>query len=78
MKVLIKIKKSPGQFFLVDLQNKKLIEEVSKLIGKRKHSKAIVTALSKGKFIKEVAEQDLPNIDADLILTEEHSYFDLI
>lgn len=78
MKILIKIQRNPKKLFLVELHGKALIREVASLISKRKHSKAIVTALSKGKFLKEVAEQDLPNIDADLILTENHAHFDLM
>ena len=78
MKVLVVIKKSPAQRFLVELHTDKLVKEVATLVGKRRNSQAIVTALSKGKFEQEVSEGELPKIKADLILSEESAHWDLI
>ena len=77
MKVLIKIRNSPEQRFLVELCGKKLIKEVQNLAGKGKHSKAIVTALSKGKFQTELTEKEAANATAKLILTKENARYDL-
>lgn len=77
MKVLIKIRRSPEQLFLVDLADKSLINEVKKLIGRKKHSKAIVTALSKGRFERELTHDELPTEGADLILTEHNACWDV-
>ena len=77
MKVLIKIKRSSEQLFLVDLADKSLIDEVKKLIGRKKHSKAIVTALSKGRFEREISHDELPAESADLILTEHNACWDI-
>lgn len=77
MKVLIKIRNSPEQLFLVNLKEKSLIDEVKKLINKNKHSKAIVTALSKGRFEKELRHEELPDTSAELILTEKNASWDL-
>jgi len=77
MKVLVVIRRSPTQRFLVDLQTTKLVEEVSRLIGKRRHSQAIATALAKGRFEKEVTDAELPNVKASFILTEENVSWDL-
>jgi hypothetical protein len=78
MKVLVVIRRSPAQRFLVDLQTAKLVEEVSRLIGRRCHSQAIVTALSKGRFEKEVMDADLPSVKANFIITEENVSWDLM
>ena len=77
MKVLIVIKRSPAQRFLVELHTDKLVKEVSKLVARRMNSQAIVTALSKGRFEKEVFEGDLPGVKADVIITEENVCWDL-
>jgi len=78
MKILIKIKQSPEQCFLIELSDKVLIVEVRKLLQQNKRSKAIVTALSKGKFIRGISKESLPKTSADIVLTEQNSHFDLI
>lgn len=77
MKILVVIRRSPAQRFLVSLQSPELVEEVSRLIGKRRHSQAIATALSKGRFEKEVSDAELPKVKASFILTEENVSWDL-
>ncbi len=77
MKVLVVIRRSPVQRFLVELHTNKLVKEVATLIGRRRHSKAIVTALSKGRFERQVADDELPNVRADVILTEHNVSWDL-
>jgi len=78
MKVLIKIRNSPERLFLVELIEKSLIEEIKKLIWCKKYSKAMVTALSRGKFQRELSHQDIPKLDAKLILTKENARWDLV
>jgi len=77
MKVLVKIHRSPEQRFLVSIPDKALIREVCNLIKKNKRSKAIATVLSKGRFISEVSKQDLSNVKANMIITEEYVSRDL-
>ena len=77
MKVLVVIKRSPAQRFLVELPSNRLVKEVSSLIAKRKHSKAIVAALTKGRFEREVLENEARMVKADIILTEESAHWDL-
>jgi len=78
MKILIKIQRNPKQQFLVSLPDCSIIREVKSLLNKGAYSKAITTALSKGTLLQEVNDIDLPHIDADLILSENHVYFDLM
>lgn len=77
MKVLITIKRSPGQRYLVHLITKQLIAEVRELINSKKHSEAMVKAFTKGRFVREISESELPNIEADLILSENNARWDL-
>lgn len=70
MKILIVVEHSPKHRFLVDLRTKKLAKEVKSLVDRKRRSQAIVTALSKGRFEREVADNELPLVEADLILSE--------
>lgn len=78
MKVLIKIRQSSEQCYLVELIDKALIRRIKDLVNKGRHSNAIVAALLSGESLCEVSEDELPNIDADLILTEKHIYLNLL
>lgn len=77
MKILVVIKRSPAQRFLVELHTNKLVKEVSDLVAKRRNSQAIATALAKGRFEREVAEGEA-GVKADIILTEESVHYDLM
>jgi len=77
MNVLIVITKEPAQKLLVNLHTDKLKKEVRSLVSDRKHTQAIVTALTKGRFEREVAQEDLRNLQADLILSEYSASWDL-
>ncbi len=77
MKVLILIPKEPWQALLVRLHSEELVGEIKKLIGKRKNRKAVVTALVKGKFEKEVEPCEVPALNADLIISEDSARWDV-
>lgn len=77
MKILVVIRRSPAQRFLVELHSDKLVKEVTALIRRRRNSKAIITALSKGRLERQVADEELPNVKADIILTEHNVSWDL-
>ena len=77
MKVLIVIRKSPAKRYLVDLPTNRLISDIKKLVAKNKHSQAMVLAFTKGRFEKEIAEGEFPNIKVDAILTEHNISWDL-
>jgi len=77
MKVLIVIERSPAQRYLVRLHTDELIREVTDLIKRKRHSRAIMSVLSKGRFEKEVQYHEIPNLKADLILSEDFACWDL-
>jgi len=78
MKVLVVIKKSPAQRFLVELHTNDLTKEISNLVARRRNSQAIATALAKGRFEGEIPENEAQKIKADMILTEESAHWDLV
>jgi len=77
MKILVIIAKDPVQRFLVELHTEELRLEIRRLISKRKHTQAIVSALSKGRFEREVARNEVSQISVGLILTEYSAAWDL-
>ena len=77
MKVLVVIKRSPAQRFLVELHTNKLVKEVSALLAKKRNSQAMATTLAKGRFDREVYENEAQKVKADIILTEESAHWDL-
>ena len=78
MKILIVIKRSPPQRFLVELHTNKLVKEVAQLLARRRNSQAIATTLAKGRFDREISENEAHKIKADIILTEENVHWDLM
>ena len=77
MKVLVRLHRSPVQLFLVNLVDKKVTEEVKRLINKRNHSQAMAVALTKGNFEGELDHCELQGLNADLILTEDGARWDI-
>ena len=77
MKILIVIRRSPAKRYLVDVPSTRLASDVKKLVARNKHSQAMVLAFTKGRFEKEIAESELPNIKVDAILTENNISWDL-
>ena len=78
MKVLIKIKNSPEQIFLVDLKGKTLIKDIKGYVNAKKLDKAIVETLSRGRFEKELRHDELLSANADLVLTKNNARWDIV
>lgn len=78
MRVLIIVKRSPTHRYLIHLFTKALVEEIKDLIDRRQHSKAVATALTKGIMEREVFDEDIHGVDADLILSESNARWDLV
>ena len=70
MKILIVVDNDPKQRFLVSLTTGKLVREVKRLVNRKMNGQAIMTALSKGKFERQVEHHDLPTTEADLVISE--------
>jgi methylmalonyl-CoA mutase N-terminal domain/subunit len=68
---------SSGSGFLVHLHTDKLVREIKKYISKRDNSRAMVTAITKGRIEQEIAREDAHRVDAELILNEDRVCWDL-
>jgi len=77
MKVLVVIKRSPTQRFLVELHTNKLVKEIAALLARRRNYQAIATTLARGRFDREISKNEACQIKADIILTEEGAHWDL-
>ena len=77
MRILVLLSSNPGDGFLVRLHTEELVREIKELIAGRDHSKAIVTALTKGRIEREVACDRVHSVDAELILTKNRACWDL-
>ena len=77
MRVLVIIERIPAKRYLVKLCTEELINEIRELINKSRHSQAVTTVLAKGRFEREVFEEDLPTLDADVILSKNTARWDL-
>lgn len=77
MRVLVLLSSNPGDGFLVKLHTEELVREIKRLIAKRNNSKAMVTALTKGKIEREVGHGEAKSIAAELLLTKERACWDL-
>ena len=70
MKALVIIKKSRIKRFLVEIHTDSLVQEIAALIGRKRYSEAAAIALAKGRIEKEVSENDVKDIKADLLIEE--------
>ena len=77
MRVLVIIERTPAKRYLVKLCTEELINEIRELINKSRHSQAVTTVLAKGRFEREVFEEDLPTLDADVMLSKNTARWDL-
>jgi len=78
MRVLVLLSSNPGDGLLVKLHNEKLVREVRNSIARRDHSKAMVTALTKGRIECEVGHDQVHKIDAELILTKDRACWNIM
>jgi hypothetical protein len=77
MRVLVLLSSNPGDGFLVKLHTEELVREIKKYLAKRNNSKAMVTALTKGKIEREVGHGEAQDVKAELVLTKERACWDL-
>lgn len=77
MKVLVVVKAFPPLKYLVHLPTKESISEVRSLINRNQHSKAVTTVFTRGVFEREVADHELSDVGAELILSDCNARWDL-
>jgi hypothetical protein len=77
MRVLVLLSSNPGDGFLVNLHTEELVREIKRYLAKRNNSKAMVTALTKGKIEREVGHGEAQDVKAELVLTKKRACWDL-
>ena len=70
MKALVITKKNRTKRFLVEIHTDSLVQEIAALVSKKRYSEAAAIALAKGRIEKEVSENDVKDIKADLLIEE--------
>ena len=77
MRVLITPKENPTHKYLVHLFTKDLIKKVAELIDKRRHAEAMRLTISHGVFVRYVHKDEVSDVQADLMLSENNARWDL-
>ena len=77
MRVLVLLSSNPGDGFLVKLHTEQLVREIKGYLAKRNNSKAMVTALTKGRIEREVGHGEAHNVKAELVLTKDRVSWDM-
>ena len=77
MRILITLERRRTYRYLVNLFTKSLIAEVRNLVGNKDYIKAVEKIYHGGLLEREIVEEDLPTLKADLILSERSANWDL-
>ena len=77
MKILITLRKRRTHRYLINLFTKSLITDVIRLIGDRQYAKAMDLVYQEGLLEREILEEDLPALKADLLLSERRASWDI-
>ncbi len=78
MKILITLQGRRNRRYLINLLTKSLVVEVRDLLGNKKYTKAMELVYREGQLEREIFEDDLPTLKADLILSEASANWDII
>jgi len=80
MKVIIVVgkKNQKKARLMLELLDRKTIDEVKGLINALKCPEAISNIIAKGKYIKEVTDREIAHVAVDLILTDTNAYWNLL
>lgn len=63
---------------VIELLDKKAIIRVKELVNDWKFSRAILSILKKGKFIRELTSKEIAHTPSDLVLTDTNVYWNLL
>ena len=76
MRILITLRRNRTRRYLINLVTKSLISKVRNLIGDQEYSKAVDLVYSEGMLVREVLDEDIPALEADLILSDNYARWD--
>ncbi|MFA6321014.1 MAG: hypothetical protein WCY36_04065 [Candidatus Omnitrophota bacterium] len=77
MKILVTLRRRSTHRYLINLFTKSLIAEVRDLIASQNYTKAMEMVYREGLLEREVLEHELPELTADLILSDFCARWDL-
>ena len=80
MKVIIIVgkKNQKKTRLMLELLDKKTIDEVKRLINNLKCPEAISNIITKGRYIKRLTDKEIAHAASDLILTDTNAYWNLL
>ena len=77
MRILITLRRRRTHRYLINLFAKAMISQVRGLIGNQEYAKALDLVYQEGLLEKEVADEELPGLKTDLMLSERSANWDL-
>ena len=77
MRILITLQRRRTHRYLINLITKSLISQVRGLVGSQQYAKALDLVYYGGLLEKEIADEELPALNVDLILSERSANWDL-
>ena len=77
MKVLITLQRQQTHRYLINLLTKSIIAQIRDLISDQDYTKALGLVYYGGLLEKEIAEEDLPVLKADLMLSEHSANWEI-
>ncbi|MFH1593347.1 MAG: hypothetical protein ABID09_01455 [Candidatus Omnitrophota bacterium] len=63
---------------MMEVLDRRAVLEVKSLVKSLRSAQAISDILSKGRFVKELSENEIANTHSDLILTDTNTYWNLL
>jgi len=76
MTILVMLKRRRTHRYLINLFTKSLISEMRELIRDQEYTKALDLVYKEGLLEKEILEDEMPALKADLILSERFASWD--
>ena len=77
MKVLITLERQRTHRYMINLLTKSVISQVRDLISTQDYTKALDLVYYGGLLEREIAEEDMPAVKADLMLSERSANWDI-
>ncbi len=77
MKILVKMIENPDTYALIHVDDKKAAKKIRDFVHKGKHAQAISHALREGNFLREIQDNQMHSVEANLTLTRKNARWDL-
>ena len=78
MKILITLQRRRTHRYLISLLTKSLISQLKALIAEQEYAKAMDLVYHGGLLEREIPEEELPSLQADLLLSDRCANWDIV